>query len=64
MNVFILTADNITDCNGDLVESGYIVDVFTSYEAAIEEIENLTAKFKFRKDYDYSIEEFTVKDVS
>lgn len=58
MKVYVLTAESVYDCNGDLFSNGYVIGVFSSYELAEQHI---PADDYTRKQRDYDIEEFTVK---
>ena len=57
MKVYVVTADTVTDCSGEVFSSGYVVGTFSSYEKADEAIEAIAENYA-RKHSDYDIEEF------
>jgi hypothetical protein len=57
MKVYVVTADTVTDCSGEVFSSGYVVGTFSSYEKADEAIEAISENYT-RKHRDYDIEEF------
>lgn len=61
MKVYILIALPITDVSGELLDSGGIISVRSTEEAATKDFNDEVAKGGFRKSYDYEIEEKEVK---
>lgn len=59
MNVFVVSKDVITDYDGNVIDSGGPVAVFTSNDAASEYIENVDETYMHKR-YDYTVEELTI----
>jgi hypothetical protein len=59
MTVYVLSANTVFDCSGEVFSSGYVVGVFDSYEKAEEKITEIGDTYT-RKMRDYDIEEFKV----
>lgn len=59
MNIYVLTANDVTDCAGDMMESGYVVGVFDTLELAEAALAECGENY-MRKSSDYSIDEFEV----
>jgi len=57
MKVYVLTADTMTDCSGELFSNGHVVGTFSSHEKANEALEAIAENYT-RKHSDYDIEEF------
>lgn len=52
MTLFILSADTVYDCSGEVFDEGYVIGVFSSYNLAEENIPEDTYT---RKNKDYTI---------
>jgi hypothetical protein len=59
MKVYVVTADTVTDCSGEVFSDGYVIGTFSSYEKASSAIEAIEENYT-RKRRDYDIEEFEV----
>ena len=57
MKIFVLSANTVYDCSGEVFDTGCIIGVFSTYELAES---NIPADNYTRKSNDYEIKEFTV----
>lgn len=59
--VYVVTADAITDVKGELMQSGYVVGVYSTEEKADEAIDKDCAASSIRRRWDYNIDEMEIQ---
>jgi hypothetical protein len=59
MNVFVVSKDVITDCEGNVIDNGGPVAVCTSNDDASDYIDNVGETYMHKR-YDYTVEELTI----
>ncbi len=61
MKVWILSADTITDLEGEVLDAGGVLGIYSTHAAADRDLKATVGTSYWHKEYDYTIEEYEVK---